>query len=494
MSLKKNVIANYIGQGWSAIMSFIFIPVYIKYLGMEAYGLIGLFTLLQLTLSIVDSAITPAINREMSRFTGNERTLESTRNLLRTTEIFGISFCSIFALIVLICSSYIADYWLKAEVLSKEMIIEAVAIAGFVVAMRCMEGIYRSVLIGLQKQIGLNWILVITSTLRNVGVIYALKFFAPTIKVFFYWQGVLSLFTVISQSIYVYTLLPGMFKEARFSIDEMKSNWSFALGSVCNSALNFLCTQSDKIILSKFLLLQDFGNYSFGVNIVQVITVLITPLPQAFYPNIVRLKSLNDDEEAANNFHLCCQLINIVSGVAVSILIFFGHIIIGFWTKDITIANNVTPIVQILAVGSYLFQLGVLPYHLPYTAGMPKINIKAHLLTIILIFAVSLPLIIYYGVNGAIWGNVIQNFGLFICFPLFFSCYLKKEQNYWIKNDLIIPTVVLFLSAYLTKRFIPVYTYDYVGFIQCCFIAFYILIISSISCKNLRTYLSKKVL
>ena len=41
MSLKKNILANCLGQGWSAVMGLAFIPLYIRYLGMEAYGLIA---------------------------------------------------------------------------------------------------------------------------------------------------------------------------------------------------------------------------------------------------------------------------------------------------------------------------------------------------------------------------------------------------------------------------------------------------------------------
>jgi O-antigen/teichoic acid export membrane protein len=36
--LKKNVIANYIGQGWTVLMGLVFIPLYIKYLGIEPMG------------------------------------------------------------------------------------------------------------------------------------------------------------------------------------------------------------------------------------------------------------------------------------------------------------------------------------------------------------------------------------------------------------------------------------------------------------------------
>ena len=38
----KNLLANYIGQIWTALIGLAFVPVYVNYLGVEAYGLIGL--------------------------------------------------------------------------------------------------------------------------------------------------------------------------------------------------------------------------------------------------------------------------------------------------------------------------------------------------------------------------------------------------------------------------------------------------------------------
>lgn len=54
MALKRNLIANYLGQAWRALMGLAFIPLYIHYLGIEAYGLIGLFATLQVCLGLLD--------------------------------------------------------------------------------------------------------------------------------------------------------------------------------------------------------------------------------------------------------------------------------------------------------------------------------------------------------------------------------------------------------------------------------------------------------
>ena len=46
ISLKKNTIANYIGQFYTMFIGIFMLPFYLEYLGAEAYGLVGFFTML----------------------------------------------------------------------------------------------------------------------------------------------------------------------------------------------------------------------------------------------------------------------------------------------------------------------------------------------------------------------------------------------------------------------------------------------------------------
>ena len=69
-SIKRNLIVSYVSQGWVALMGVAFVPLYIRYLGIEAYGLIGAFSVLYSLLVILDFGISPTLMREVSRFTG----------------------------------------------------------------------------------------------------------------------------------------------------------------------------------------------------------------------------------------------------------------------------------------------------------------------------------------------------------------------------------------------------------------------------------------
>lgn len=68
MSLQKNIAANYVSQIYVTLIGIVMLPVYIKYMGAEAYGLVGFFSMLQAWFSLLDLGLTPTIGRETARF------------------------------------------------------------------------------------------------------------------------------------------------------------------------------------------------------------------------------------------------------------------------------------------------------------------------------------------------------------------------------------------------------------------------------------------
>ena len=109
--LKRNLIANYLGQGWAALMGLAFIPLYIKYLGIESYGLIGLFAVLQAWLSLLDMGMTPTLGREMARFTGGSHSAQSIRDLLRSIEVVALGVAIFIAAGIWAASGWLASDW-----------------------------------------------------------------------------------------------------------------------------------------------------------------------------------------------------------------------------------------------------------------------------------------------------------------------------------------------------------------------------------------------
>jgi O-antigen/teichoic acid export membrane protein len=82
--IRRNVIANIAGRGWSLLISLAVVPIYIRLLGMEAFGLIGLHLTIAAFISLLDFGLGTVINRELARYSTNRSVPQSARDLVRT--------------------------------------------------------------------------------------------------------------------------------------------------------------------------------------------------------------------------------------------------------------------------------------------------------------------------------------------------------------------------------------------------------------------------
>ncbi len=56
-SVRHNIFANFAGKVWGGIFSLAFVPVYIKLMGVEVYGLIGIFLSLGALFALLDMGL-----------------------------------------------------------------------------------------------------------------------------------------------------------------------------------------------------------------------------------------------------------------------------------------------------------------------------------------------------------------------------------------------------------------------------------------------------
>jgi O-antigen/teichoic acid export membrane protein len=85
--LKKNIIANFGGNIWTGLMGLVFVPLYIRFMGIEAYGLVGVFAALLGVFALLDMGLSSMLNREMARLSAQKNKAQDMRDLLRTLEI-----------------------------------------------------------------------------------------------------------------------------------------------------------------------------------------------------------------------------------------------------------------------------------------------------------------------------------------------------------------------------------------------------------------------
>ena len=65
-SVKRNVAANVAGGVWNIVLNLAVVPIQIRILGPEAFGLVSFMATLQLILSVLDLGLTVTVIREVA--------------------------------------------------------------------------------------------------------------------------------------------------------------------------------------------------------------------------------------------------------------------------------------------------------------------------------------------------------------------------------------------------------------------------------------------
>jgi len=243
--LKKNIAANFGGNIVIGLMSLVFVPLYIHFMGIEAYGLIGIFASLLALFALLDMGLSTTLNREMARLTVLEGKAQEMRDIVRTLEIPYWAAGLLISVIVIVLSPFIAYRWVKAENLSPKTVQTAIMLMGLAVAFQWPMSFYSGGLMGLQRQVLLSGINVVMATFRGAGAVLILWLVSPTVEAFFSWQIVVSVVHISLRVFFLWRSLPPAAETPHFRLELLLNIWRFAAGMTGITLLSAILMQMD---------------------------------------------------------------------------------------------------------------------------------------------------------------------------------------------------------------------------------------------------------
>lgn len=447
-SLKKNIVANFIGRFWSSLIGIIFVPIYIHFIGIEAYGLLGVFAAFQVVLGLLDMGLSTTLNRELAKFSALKGHNQYMNNLVFTAEVFYLGISLLIALIFIIFSWFFAADWVRADKMSADTLMMAFILMAVNFAVQFPGSLYQGGLMGLQKQVALNVITISIATLKAVGAIFILWFISPTIIAFLWWQIFLSCIQLFFFRRYLWKYLPKPDSKPRFDKQAIRRSGRYAMGIMGMSVLVIILTQSDKIILSKLVTLTDFGYYTLAATVSSSLAMLLYPVTGAVFPRITELLSKENKLKFLELFHMSSQLVSlIIIPLSISLFIFSNDIILG-WTRDPEIARQTGPIMKYLVLGTALSSLITIPFQYTLSIGWLRWGINISIAAVIIFLPTIFFAVNKYGAIGGAFIWMILNIAYIIFAMIYlFSKQLQTERKKWYFNDVIRPMVVCLLFA-----------------------------------------------
>ncbi len=445
--MKATLFASYVTQVYISLIGIILMPVYLNYLGAEAFGLVGLLIMLQAWMPILDMGLTPVLMREMSRFRAGKLTALEAGSRLRTLEVILGTVALVLVVLLWVGGDWIGANWLSAAELPKEVIARSVTLIGLAATLRWLAGVYRATLTGLEYQNYLNGISAVFVTLRFAGVLPLLMYISSSPEWFFAFQVGVGFIELAAFAIIAHGLIP-----VNVSI---RPDWRALLsmlpmvGSMSILVVIWIVgTQVDKLILSGLLPLKEYGYFSLATVAASGILVLAPPLNQVIQPRLNILVERGEEGALTELYRLVSHLAVIAftglgGGVA-----FFAEPLLRIWSGSDEVAHMAAPVLFWYGLGNAIVGILILPFMLQFARG----RLRLHVLGNVIFLATFVPILIYaasyWGAIGAGRVYFASNLlFLLLWVPLVHRHFLPAMVWRWLFRDTL-PLVMVMLGIF----------------------------------------------
>ncbi len=453
-TLGRNLAANFLGRGWSALVSLAVVPLYIHFMGIEAYGLVGIFVSLAALASLLDFGLGTVIIREFAALSTRPASGSAMRDLLCTLERLYWLMALIIGLTVAISAGLIAEHWIRADSLGSDTVRQTITLIGIAISAQWPLALYSGGLAGLQAQVLLNSVNAAVTTFRAIGAVLILWIWSPTVEAFFLWQACVSAIHTLLVAFLLRRRTPGI--GGRFQFPMVRQLLPFALAMFGIAASSVVLTQIDKVILSRLLSLEAFGYYTLGATVAATLFHLVWPIYSAVFPRFTQLSTAGAQEDLAATYHASCKLMSFLLLPVAAIIAAFSHDLLLLWTRDPALAENSALVLSLLICGNALNGMLTMPYALQLAGGSVGPVLRLNIAAAILMVPLALILVERFGAPGGSLAWLLINIGyIAIAVPLIHGKRLPGATRVWYLRDVLPPLIAVSVTACAARWAMP---------------------------------------
>lgn len=456
VNLRLNVVANLIGRGWTSLMSFAFVPLYIRFMGAEGYGLIGVFTAILAIFVLLDLGLGLTVNRELSRLSTVTNGAVEARTLLRTLEAIYWLVGALIGGVVALGAPVIADRWLNAGHLPPHELTHALRLMGLTLLFRWPVALYMGALLGLGRQVAANTITAVAATFAGGGAVLVLAFVSPNPHAFFAWQAMAAFIQVTVIRTVAWRSISLVGHRPRIDVTVMRSSIGFSAGITGITLLSIVLTQLDKLVLTRLLSLEQFGFYALAGSIAGLLSTAGATVETAVFPALTRHVAEHDAAGERTLYHRASQGLALLVVPAATTIALFPRELLTLYIGTPSVVAGVAPLLRLMAIGNGLLALMLMPLSLQLANGWTRLSLYKNVVAVILYVPLLFVLVGHFGATGAAlaWVALTAGYALFEV-PLMHRRLLPGAQWRWYGIDVGIPVILTLAVLVPVRLFLP---------------------------------------
>lgn len=370
--LRWNIVANYGGKLWSIASVYLFVPIYIRLLGVGAYGLVAFYSVALAILYIADAGLSSAFAREAARASDRGRLAQ----LLASTEWALLAIVGVAGAIMAACAPAVAGHWLKPGAgVDTELATQCIRLMPLALVPQIVIALYFGGLMGVQRQVAANAYTTLFSLVRS-GLVVLPIWLVPDVRVFFLWQAASSwVFLFVIRGSLRHDLGVSRLGLGRFSWPSLQPVMRYAAGMFAMSVIAGVNNQLDRLVVSSMRPLEEFAWYTLAATLAQIPTIVTTPIATALLPRFTELVEAGARRPLRDLYESNSYLIAAVAAAAACALFFFAGDVAAVWITRREVPATFAPVIQVLSVGGLFLALQLAPFQLSLANGHNRTNV-----------------------------------------------------------------------------------------------------------------------
>jgi O-antigen/teichoic acid export membrane protein len=454
--LRSGIILSLLSRIYAVGLALVFVPIYIRFLGIDAYGLYGLLSSYLAVAAFFDLGFANTLAHGLATARAAGRRGDWMRDLVLSIELPFLMVVAVALAVFLLSVPWVVEHWRIESRVPAPIVVHAVMLIGIIVAFHLLFGLYVGGLTGLERHRLLNAIQIVGATARYVGAAFVVWYVDNAIDTFLAWQAATMALQVMAVMAALRLCLPESTRWSRFRPNLLKGIWRFTAGMSGISVVGAFMLQGDKLILGALLPLDVFALYAIAAVIAANIPMVSYSVFNATFARMSLLFARGDTSAMADVFHKSSQIVATLILPLITVIAVFPAQVLFVWLGDRQLAIGIAEILRLLVIGAALNGLTLTPYILVLSAGRSGVLFWVYLVAALALALLTYLFTIGYGVVGGAVANLLTYAGLFVALAaVSVRGFMPREWRRWIAWDLALPQMIATTIALMARELMP---------------------------------------
>ena len=422
----KHSLMNLAGFGVPLVVAFLCIPLLIKAMGPDQFGILTLGWMFLGYFSIFDLGLSRALTREVSE--GLSQGRKDIKSLIWSTLISTFVLGSLGGLLLAIGSPYLAHHLLKIpegyETPTLHSFLIIAALIPFVISMTGLRGVLEAQ----QKFKYINSIQIISGVF-NYALPLAIYSFYPSVE---YAVATLALTRLLGFLAYLYSVagsMEAMEGSLSFHLESVKKLLRYGVWITISNVLSPLMTYADRFLIGAIVSVAAVTYYVTPFDMITKIWILPTAITTVLFPIFSAQKTASNPINHKYFFRSTILLFSLLVPLSF-LLIAFAHPLLSLWISE-DFANESATALSIFSFGIVYNAAAFVPTSYIQAMNRPSWTAKLHIAEAVLYIGLLYWFTHTYGILGAAIAWAFRVLVDFLFLMLFAQWELKLAKKKW---------------------------------------------------------------